>query len=124
MPPKTEPSVVNQRKWDSIGPEKVMVMKSGERALLPSPRGRMTWSPHSAPGRPLLCSPVTGTRSAPFMRYSTLVQELALPPQSLGFPNPLMCPIVADGLHIRLQILRNGTPVEGSGSKWLTSIAR
>ena len=116
--------VVNQRKWDSIGPEKVMVMKSGERALPTSPCGRMTWSPHSAPGRPLLCSLVTGTRSAPFMRYSTLVQELALPPQALGFPNPLMCPIFADGLHIRLQTLRNETPVEESGSKWLTSIAR
>ena len=36
--------VVNQRKWDSIGPEKVMVMKSGERALPPSPCGRMAWS--------------------------------------------------------------------------------
>ena len=54
----------------------------------------------------------------------TFVQELALPPQSLGFPNPLMCPIFADGLHIRLQTLRNETPVEESGSKWLTSIAR
>ena len=33
------------------------------------------------------------------MRYSTLAQELALPSQSLGFPNPQMCPIFADGLH-------------------------
>ena len=38
-------------------------------------------------------------RSAPFMTYSTLVQELALPAQSLGFPNPLMCPICAGGLQ-------------------------
>ena len=34
-----------------------------------------------------------------FMTYSTLVQELALPAQSLGFSNPLMCPIFADGLQ-------------------------
>ena len=31
--------------------------------------------------------------------FYTLVQELALPAQSLGFPNPLMCPIFADGLQ-------------------------
>ena len=34
------------------------------------------------------------------MRYSTLVQEIALHSHSLGFSYPQMCPIFPDGLHI------------------------
>ena len=49
------------------------------------------------------------TRSAPFMRDYTLAREIAAPSQSLGFPNPLMCPIFADGLQSHLSAPASAT---------------